>query len=173
VEADLLELRDAEAALRLLAGLVVVPRGCGRRRRLLAPGAPSAALLSLSIRAPWMLVTAPVTSSMVGGDQNTTLYSSSSISPGPATTSFQSPSSPSRRSARDSQYAAAATAEGGGGELARSGRPPATGRGRGDAAEVEAPALAPRPEEEDDERTARLVRRRRCLPGGFLIAGRR
>jgi hypothetical protein len=121
-------------------------------------------------------VTAPVTSSMVGGDQNTTLYSSSSsisLGPGvPATTSSQSPSSPSRRSARDSQYAAAATAEGGGGELARRGRPPATGRGRGDAAEVEAPALAPSPDEEEEERTARLVRRRRCLPGGFLIAGR-
>ena len=93
----------------------------------------------------WMLVTAPVTSSMVGGDQNTTLYSSSSsISPGPGapgTTSSQSPSSPSGRNARDSQYAAAATAEGGGGELARRGRPPAAVRERGDAMEVEAPEM--------------------------------
>jgi hypothetical protein len=46
-------------------------------------------------------------------------------------TSSQSSSSPSRWSAQDSQYVAAATAEGGGGEVA-------TVRGRGEAAEVEA-----------------------------------
>jgi hypothetical protein len=104
---------------------------------------------------------------MVGGDQNTTLYSSSSsISPGPgAAPATTSSSSPSRRSARDSQYVAAATAERGGGEVARRGRPPATVRGRGDAAEVEAPP----PPSPDEVLTARLVRRRRFLPGGFRI----
>jgi hypothetical protein len=35
---------------------------------------------------------------------------------------------------------------------------------------VEAPAPGPSADEEDEERTARLLRRRRCLPGGFLIA---
>jgi hypothetical protein len=35
---------------------------------------------------------------------------------------------------------------------------------------VEAPAPGPSADDEDEERTARLLRRRRCLPGGFLIA---
>lgn len=46
-------------------------------------------------------------------------------------------------------------------------------RGRGDAAEVTAPGPGPSADEEEEERTARLLRQRRCLPGGFLIAGRK